>query len=1164
VSDAVADLYVSLRAETAPLTAGFGEAAAAGEEMTAALTAASAEAAGGFETVAAASVSMSEEVQAAVLAAVGVYIDATGRMFTIDGELIDANSMLAKSAQELALGYEKAAGDSAAAMSVMRDKVLSDVAEMEAAETRLVAANELAAAKWSGSAIEMGTVATAANTFKTTLSDTAGMVGLTSGQLMGLGAAAGIVAGVTVKMAGDFDMATTRLVTSANETEGNLDMVRDGILKMAGQVGYSADDLAKAMYKIESGGQHGADGLKVLQAAAEGAKAENADLTTVSDAVTTALIDYHLKADDAATVTSKFVAATASGKMSFEELSGALSSVAPLASAANISLDDMLGTLASMTSHGISADQATQNMADAIRHLQAPTATQRQEMALLGISADDVSAKLGQRGLSGTMQYLQQAVSKAMPPGTDQVVAQLKTAVQNSTPAVQQLAAKLEDGSISLAAFTKQAKALDPISAKQAQSFATLAGQTHQLGTTNMDGATALQTYGGAMTKVMGDATGLKVALMTTGENADYTNQAIKNVSGATTEAGGHVRGWADIQNEFNTKLSQAKDSLGALAIQIGEKLLPVVSGIIGAFSTATTWLTQHSTVATIAAVVIGVVLVAAFVALGIAAATAAVGVIAATWPILAIIAAVALLAYGIYELVQHWQGVADFFSGLWDKVKSAFTTAVNWCGDRISDLVGFVKSIPEKIGAALSAAGDAVKTALSKVGDFLLAPFRAGVDLVKTIMSKSPAEWGQILGQKLGELARTIADKAKELWEGFKQKFQEGWQMEVAFIKSIPQRIKDFFSDAKNWIADKAKALWEGFKEKFQEGWQMEVAFIKSIPQRVKDFFTDAKNWIADKAKEMWDGWIESGKRQWQIEVDFFTSLPSKIGHFFSDAGSWLLDAGKNILQGLWNGITGFFSTIWDGITSFISNFIDGFKRGLGIASPSTIFHSIGGDVVQGLWNGIKVQWEQFTGFLSELPGKIKDFFASAGDWLVNAGHDLLAGLWNGISSMTGWVWDKLTGWASSLWGGVKSALGISSPSKIAHESGMWLMQGLANGIDAAAPLAVTAAQAAANQIIAATRSTSGALSGLSLTASTIGSDGAALAATPNLLAGRPGILAGAPTGQQITVVNVQPTVQGNVWTTKDLVTELQQELLKHGIRNTGSGTTYGFGTGR
>ncbi|PSJ23935.1 phage tail tape measure protein, partial [Streptosporangium nondiastaticum] len=203
---------------------------------------------------------------------------------------------------------------------------------------------------------------------------------------------------------------TTKLVTSANETKDNIGMVRDGILAMAGQVGYSAMQLSDAMYKIESGGQHGADGLKVLQAAAEGAKTENANLTTVGDAVTTMLIDYHGKADDAALVTSKMVQATASGKMSFEELAKSLSSVAPIASAAHISMDDMLGTLASMTSHGISAEQATQNMADAIRHLQNPTSIMRNEMNLLGINADDVASKLGERGLSGTMQYLQQAI----------------------------------------------------------------------------------------------------------------------------------------------------------------------------------------------------------------------------------------------------------------------------------------------------------------------------------------------------------------------------------------------------------------------------------------------------------------------------------------------------------------------------------------------------------------------------------------------------------------------------------------------------------------------------------------------------------------------------------------------------------------------------------
>src|SRR5437763_6285870 len=113
--------------------------------------------------------------------------------------------------------------------------------------------------------------------------------------------------------------------------------------------------------------------------------------------------DYHLKASDAADVTSKLVAATASGKMTFEELAGSLSAVLPIASANHVSLNDILGDLASMTVHGMSAEQASQNLADTIRHLAAPTAQSTKELAALGISATDVSTNLGQKGLSGTL-----------------------------------------------------------------------------------------------------------------------------------------------------------------------------------------------------------------------------------------------------------------------------------------------------------------------------------------------------------------------------------------------------------------------------------------------------------------------------------------------------------------------------------------------------------------------------------------------------------------------------------------------------------------------------------------------------------------------------------------------------------------------------------------
>lgn len=50
-------------------------------------------------------------------------------------------------------------------------------------------------------------------------------------------------------------------------------------------------------------------------------------------------------------------------------------------SAAHISLNEILGDLASMTLHGMSADQAAQNLAHSIRNLQSPTSSARKVSA---------------------------------------------------------------------------------------------------------------------------------------------------------------------------------------------------------------------------------------------------------------------------------------------------------------------------------------------------------------------------------------------------------------------------------------------------------------------------------------------------------------------------------------------------------------------------------------------------------------------------------------------------------------------------------------------------------------------------------------------------------------------------------------------------------------
>jgi TP901 family phage tail tape measure protein len=421
--------------------------------------------------------------------------------------------------------------------------------------------------------------------------------------VVGFGVGLGALLASSVKAAGNFQAQMVRLTTSAGETgtavSGNLKMVSEGILAMAGPTGTSLEALGKAMYTVESGSFHGAAGLEVLRAAAEGAKAEGADLTMVTDAVTSSLVDYHLGADQAATVTTKLVAATAAGKTTFQQLTGSLHSILPIASAAHVSLDDILGDLASMTLHGMSADQVTQNLADTIRHMTAPTAVQAKELSLLGLTTNQLATDLKNKGLSGTLGEISDRIAKMMPPGGEAVILQMKTALNGLAPSVRALGQRLIEGTISAKEYRTEARALDPIAAAQAMSFSALAGATHRIGDQQVSGAKVMQTYAGALQKATGDATGMNVALMLTGENSATTAAAIKAVAGATTEAGNHVAGWGVIQETFNFKVASLHASLGALMVTLGTALLPTVTHMVTAVSgilpPMTSWIAAHA-----------------------------------------------------------------------------------------------------------------------------------------------------------------------------------------------------------------------------------------------------------------------------------------------------------------------------------------------------------------------------------------------------------------------------------------------------------------------------------------------------------------------------------------------------------------------------------------
>lgn len=693
------------------------------------------------------------------------------------------------------------------------------------------------------------------------------------------------VAVVSVKMATDFQAATTRLVTSAGETNDKLAMVRKGILDMAGQVGVSAKELTQAMYWVESGGYHAADGLTVLRAAAQGAAAEGADTTTVAKALTDVLKDYHLKASAAGDVTSKMITAVAHGKTTLQDYSAAFASIVPAASAAGISFNDVGAALSQMTNHGFTAQRASQNLAQALRSLINPTTPMKKAFAEFGVSADTLRSKLhGPNGLTDAMQYLSEAASKAGKEGTPE--------------------------------------------------------------------------FAGALKRLMGTAPGANAALTTVGKNFKDTNDTIKAMAKSTVDAHGKVKGFAEVQQTLGQKVKQLKAGFDTLLIELGNKLIPIITRLIDFF-------TKHKTVTEGLAIAIGVVLTGSVLKfIGSALSPFTRGLAGA--------------AKGATNLVRGFRdvgaaasdatGTAGTFGGMLRKGFDGVVKGASTAG-------GAVKDLASAWGRAMAVGGKMAWTGmvngLKSVGLAMKGAALASWDMVKGLAAsalaaaRSAVAW---TAEKLAVMGAAIAEKAAAIAQ---------WALNLAmsaspiglvvlaiaalvagviyaynhftWFRNGVQAAMHGISTAVGWVVNFVKAHWPLLLAILTGPIGLAVLFIVKHWKKIVDGFESAYhatvnvgrdliNWISGlpgKAKSALmslathivavalDAWIRF--RNATVEkaaslINWVRGIPGLITRALGNLGSLLYDAGRNVIQGLINGISSMVGSVGGSIGSIAS----------------------------------------------------------------------------------------------------------------------------------------------------------------------------------------------------------------------------------------------------
>ena len=204
---------------------------------------------------------------------------------------------------------------------------------------------------------------------------------------------------VAVKFAVDFQHNMELVHTQAGAAQSEVTKMSAAILKLSPDVATGPDELAKALYHIESVGLRGAAALNVLKESALGAKVGNADLESTTNALTAAWVSGIKGASNMRAAMGTLNAIVGVGNMRMGDLAAAMSSgILPRAKTFGISLQSVGSALATMTDAGVPAQQAATRLGMTFSLLGAPTSKAQTLLASIGISSLQMADSMRQPG----------------------------------------------------------------------------------------------------------------------------------------------------------------------------------------------------------------------------------------------------------------------------------------------------------------------------------------------------------------------------------------------------------------------------------------------------------------------------------------------------------------------------------------------------------------------------------------------------------------------------------------------------------------------------------------------------------------------------------------------------------------------------------------------
>lgn len=844
-----------------------------------------------------------------------------------------------------------------------------------------------------------------------------------AGAVAGFGVALGGISAYAIKTGMDFEATMSKVQAISGATGQEIVALTDKAKEMGAKTKFSATESADAFVFMSQAGWKTTDMLNGIEGVMNLAAASGEDLANTSEIVTSGLTAFGLQAKDSAHFADVLARAAADSNTDVGSMGYTFKYVAPIAGALKYNIEDTALAIELMANAGIRGETAGTSLRSILTRMVDPPKAAAQQMEALGLSMTNANGTM--KPLNEVLLELRQKfsglndsqkVSAASAIAGKEAMSGLLAIVNASDKDFNTLSQSINNANGSAAEMAKTMQ--DNLKGKVEQ----LGGSLETLALTMYD-------------KFQGP---MKTAVDAVSKAIDTLNKSLDGgqlSASADTIAQGFsnlVQGTATFITDYLPKM------INGLA-WIMDHSSEIVSGLAG-IGASLIMFNVVSTITNLIGVLNGTAQAIGIVAKAQMLLNAVMAISPIGWIVIAItglVAAIVVLwntnegfrnaVIGAWNAIKQtagdvWNGIVSFFT---ETIPQAFQSLLNFFGQAPGFFGGIWTSITTTVGQGVQAVISWFASLPGTIWGFLVGivtnivawgasvytTFTTWIGNAITAVVNFFVNLPYNLGYALGFAIGTIVNWGIQAWTYLSTNVPIWIDTVVNFFATLPGRIwtwlvntinniitwgGNVYNTATTWISNTVNGIINWFSQLPGRIWAWLVNTINSIAQWGSSAYSTATTWVSNTVNGIINWFSQLPGRIWSWLSNTISSiiqwgsnmasqgrqgasnLVSNVVSTISSLPGKMADIGRNIVQGIWNGITGMGGWLMDKVGSFVNGIVDGFKAGLGIHSPSRIMRDvIGTNMVKGIGVGIDYEMpnlnDDIDANMNDLVAKLK-----------------------------------------------------------------------------------------------------------------------------------------------------------------------------------------------